>query len=89
MEKMDLGTQIYQEWKKVCVENNALSEEYLKLTFWKSLNLPYLRDLNTRREVAHQKWVLLWDLLVKNDLVVARPGKALTPTDFEYLPKEG
>lgn len=76
MEKIDLGTQLYQEWKKVCQENHALNEEYLNLGFWKSLNLSYLRNLNTRREVAHQKWVLLWDLLTKNDLIAVKPGKS-------------
>lgn len=89
MNNPDLGTQIYQEWKKVCAENHTLTEEYQKLSFWKSLNLVYLRDLNTRREVAHQKWVLLWDLLVKNDLITVKNNQDLKLTEIENLPTEG
>jgi hypothetical protein len=89
MGSKDLGSQLYQEWKKICQENHAISQEYIKLGFWQSLNFTYMRDLNTRREVAHQKWLLLWDLLVKNDLVTVKTGITLTPSNLDYLPSEG
>lgn len=89
MKKTDLGTQIYQQWQEVCAENHAISQEYINMSFWQSLNLSYLKDLNTRREVAHQKWVLLWELLVDNDLITVKNGKTLTPSDLPDLPLEG
>lgn len=88
--KKDLGEQIYQEWKKVCKENDDLTQEYLNLSFWQTLNLVYMRDLNTRREVAHQKWMLLWDLLSKNDLITVKSNQALkTGPELDHLPTEG
>lgn len=66
-----LENDLLNKWREVCDENHALTQEYLNLRWFDLFNFSKMKDLNTRREVAHQKWMLLFNLLTTHKILQA------------------
>lgn len=63
-----LEKDILEQWRKVCDENQAITQEYLNLKWYHFFNKAKIKDLNLRREAAHQKWMVLFNLLTNHNI---------------------
>lgn len=81
----ELESSLLNQWRQVCDENHSISQEYLDLSFLDSLNPWKMSSLDKRREIAHQKWLVLFKLLADHQVF----EKNKTYNELDLLPPRG